>query len=268
MKNIFQRIKDLEVQGATNIAIESLKYLKKFAKDNGFGYSFNRECEKLLRTRPTGVALFNVIAELKKDKSIKRMDELLKKIGDDNKKISEIGLRIFSKNKNVVMTHCHSSEVVSLLKSAKKKIDRVIVTETRPRNQGLLTARELKEADIHVTFIIDSAVAYFMRDVDLVLVGSDSIRKEGIVNKIGTYTLAVAAGEQVIPFYVVASTLKYDRRKGIVIEERAPSEICKKVNNIMIRNPAFDITPWKYISGVITEDGIKKPREILEELRK
>jgi len=97
MKNIFQRIKDLEVQGATNIAIESLKYLKKFAKDNGFGSSFNKECEKLLRTRPTGVALSNIIAELKKDKSFKKIDELLKKIGDDNKKISRCSLRIIKK---------------------------------------------------------------------------------------------------------------------------------------------------------------------------
>ena len=263
---IVKRIRNLEIQGATNIAFHSLKHLKVFAKKKGFGSKFDKECKKLLNARPTAVVLFNALNEIKKEKSIKKIDELLKQIREDEKKVSVSGKRIFRK-KSVVMTHCHSSDVVALLKKNKKRVKYGIVTETRPRYQGRITAKELA-GQIPVLFIVDSAVLAFIREVDIILVGSDSIRKEGITNKIGTHLLAVAAKEKGIPFYVAASTMKYDRRKQFVIEERNSSEVYKKLKNVKIRNPAFDTTPWKYVTAVITEKGIKTPKQVLKELRK
>ncbi len=262
---IVKRINSMEIQGAINIATEALKHLRKFARNKGFGSAFDKECKRLLKTRPTGVALFNAINQVKKEKSIKKLDELLKKISDDYDKISKNGKKIF-RRKSVVMTHCHSSEVMRLLKKNKNRIKEVIVTETRPRYQGLITAKELSGL-MPVTFIVDSAVMSFIKETDMIIVGSDSMSKNGIANKIGTHLMAVAAKEERIPFYVVASKLKYDKRKKIIIEERSSDEVCK-LKNIKIRNPAFDITPWKYVTAVITEDGIKKPRQIIPELKK
>jgi ribose 1,5-bisphosphate isomerase len=260
---IVKRINSMEIQGAINIAIEALKHLKEFAKTRGFGPAFDKECKKLLKTRPTGVALFNVISEIKKEKSMKKLNELLKKIKDDYDKIAKNGEKIFRK-RSVVMTHCHSSEVLYLLKKNKSRIKEVIVTETRPRYQGLITAKELTGL-MSITFIVDSAVMSFTKETDMIIVGADSISKKGVANKIGTHLMAVAAKEERKPFYVAASRLKYDKRKEIIIEERSSDEVCK-LKNIKIRNPAFDITPWKYVTAVITEDGIKKPKQIIKEL--
>jgi len=271
---IVKRIRNLEIQGAINIAVHSLKHLKKFAKNNGFGSKFDKECKKLLESRPTAVAFFNIIAELKKDKSIKKIDELLKKIKEDEEKIAEKG-SVLIKNGYRIHTHCHSSKAIDVIKkAAEKKRFTVIVDVTRPRKQGIKTAKELSGMkNIKVVLIADNAAGLALSPPGLpmdniVLVGSDSIRKQGVTNKIGTYLLAVAAKEQRIPFYVAASTLKYDRRKKFVIEERDPSEVYKKIKNVKIRNPAFDITPWRYITAVITEEGIKKPRQVLKELRR
>lgn len=263
--NIFDRIKNIEIQGAINIAIESLKYLKRFAIKNGFGSAFDRECEKLLKTRPTAVAIFNVISEVKKDKSIEKINELLDEIEKSKKGLEKNGKKIFKK-KSVIMTHCHSSGVVALLKANRNKIKSVIVTETRPKHQGLITAKELIKAKIPVIFIIDSAIGYYMKDVDMVLFGSDSIRKEGIINKIGTLALAITAKEFNKPVYVIASSLKIDKRKKYEIEMRNPNEIHKPIKGIKILNPAFDETSYRCISKIVTEKGIMKPKEVIKEL--
>ncbi len=258
----------MKIQGATNIALESLKYLKKFSRKNGFGKKFDREAEKLLRVRPTAVVLYNVIRRLKKEKSREKIDELVRELKEEREKIAKIGAPLI-KNGFQVHTHCHSSRVVGVIKeaAAQGKKFSVIVDITRPKLQGIITAKELaKVKNIKVTLIADGAASLALSNPvlpmdDLLIVGSDSIRKEGVVNKIGTYLLAVAAKEVKIPFYVAASTLKVDRRKKFKIEERKPSEIYRKMKGVKIRNPAFDITPLKYITGFITEQGVFSAEE-------
>mgnify|MGYP006295932981 FL=1 len=173
-----------------------------------------------------------------------------------------------------VHTHCHSSSAISVLKKAGKfKKFTVVVDETRPKEQGIKTAKELSKIEnIEVILITDDAAGvalspFIEPNDDLVIVGCDAIREKGIINKIGTYLLAVAASEQNIPFYVAGSTLKYDKRNEVKIEQRPSSEVYKKIKNVNIKNPAFDITPWKYITGVITEEGIKNPKQVLKELK-
>jgi eIF-2B alpha/beta/delta-like uncharacterized protein len=275
--DIANRIKNLEIQGAINIASESLLYLKVFAKKNGLGHKFDIECDRLLATRPTGVALYNVIRELRSDKSLRKIDELLNKIDKNEEKITGYGEKLITNNSRV-HTHCHSSNVVAIIKkAAKTKRFTVVVDLTEPMHQGIKTVKELAAVkNIEVILITDDAAGLSLSQFgipripmdDLVIVGADAIRKEGVVNKIGTYMLALAAHEQKLPFYIAASTLKYDRRRRLVIEIRSPSEVHRKIKGVKILNPAFDITPWRYIDGVVTENGIKKPEQVLKELER
>ena len=147
----------------------------------------------------------------------------------------------------------------------------VFVDETRPRLQGLLTAWELFQERIPHALIADNAAGYFMRnkEIDLVIVGADRIAKNGdFANKIGTYEKAVLAKENNIPFYVAAPLSTFDMKlkdgSQIVIEERGGQELTE-INGttimpdwVSVKNPAFDVTPSKYVTGYITENGIQR----------
>jgi methylthioribose-1-phosphate isomerase len=155
----------------------------------------------------------------------------------------------------------------------------VFVDETRPRCQGArLTAWELEQEDIPYALIVDNAAGYFMRrgEVDMVIVGADRVAANGdVANKIGTYEKAVVAKENGIPFYVAAPKMTFDLKcengDEIEIEERDPDEvrwmwgvdeqgnpvrILISEEEATVRNPAFDVTPSRYVTGFITEAGI------------
>lgn len=260
MDDFLKRLKDIKIQGAINIAVESLYYLKRFAKKHGFGREFDIECRKLMQARPTAVPLYNVINEIKKKRTIKAIDNIISQIKKSQKIITEKGRRIFRK-KSFVMTHCHSHEAIALMIRNKDKIKEVYVTETRPKYQGVLTAKDLRNSGINVKFITDSAADFYINNADMVIVGCDSIRRNGFINKIGTLELAVLAREFGKPFYVVSSTYKLDKRKNIKIEMRKPSEVAE-IRNVKILNPAFVLTPWKYVTAVVTEKGLMKPEKL------
>ena len=198
-----------------------------------------------------------------------------------NLKIGEHGNKLVPR-KAVILTHCNAGSlatggygtalgVIRAAHEAGKKIQ-VIAAETRPWLQGLrLTAFELMEDGIPVTVIADSAAGSLMRQgkVDLVITGADRIASNGdVANKIGTYQVAVLARENKIPFYVAAplSTIDLRIKSGdrIQVEERDPSEIShfQKIrvgpHGVKAYNPAFDVTPAKYVTGIITEKGILK----------
>ena len=151
----------------------------------------------------------------------------------------------------------------------------VLVDETRPRLQGArLTTWELKQLDIPFTLIADNAAGHFMRtgQVDIVLVGADRVAANGdVANKIGTYKLALAAQDNGVPFYpcVPTSTIDLSLSSGddIPIEERPAEEIIQVTyrgqpiapEGIDVANPAFDVTPFRYVSGIVTENGIAYP---------
>jgi methylthioribose-1-phosphate isomerase len=147
----------------------------------------------------------------------------------------------------------------------------VWVSETRPRNQGLLTAWELAQAGVPHTLIADNAAGLLMMQgrVDCVIVGADRVATNGdVANKIGTYLKALAAKAHGIPFYVATpiSTIDFDCADGneIVIEQRSADELgaATLTSATQIANPAFDITPTHLISGIITERGIFSPQDI------
>lgn len=254
-------------------------------------------------TRPTAVNLFWVIDRInaklksvfKANLSIKELKNLVLKeaydiaLEDENmcNNIGKFGLELIPDNA-VILTHCNTGGLatygygtaIGIIKEAhyNKKNISVFADETRPLLQGArLTTWELMQENIPVTLITDSMAGYFMSigKIDLVIVGADRIAKNGdTANKIGTYSLAILAKEHHIPFYVAAPTstidINIESGKSITIEERNPNEITsfgnKKVapENVVVANPAFDVTPAKYITAIITEKGIIKPNEVLK----
>jgi len=196
------------------------------------------------------------------------------------RKIGENGLAVIPGNDISILTICNTGSLATggigtafgvILTAHKNNIPlKVFAAETRPRQQGArLTTFECAENGIDYTLISDTACGYLMQkgEIDLVIVGADRIASNGdSANKIGTYQLAVLAGENNVPFYIAAplSTFDLSITSGdkIPIEERNPEEIINIndkpicVSGTKVRNPAFDVTPAKYISGIITEKGI------------
>jgi len=182
-----------------------------------------------------------------------------------------------------ILTHCNTGALATVdygtalgvIRTAHEQGKRihVWVDETRPRLQGArLTAWELMELGIHMTLIADNAAGHLMRTgkVDIVLVGADRIARNGdVANKIGTYKLAVLARENGIPFYSVAPTSTIDLSiasgEEIPIEERDAQEVTHiggvpiAPEGVRAYNPAFDVTPHRYITGIVTEKGIVYP---------
>ena len=180
-----------------------------------------------------------------------------------------------------IMTHCnagwlatvaHGTALSPIYAAHAANISlHVWVSETRPRNQGLLTAWELAQADVPYTLIADNAAGLLLMQgrVDCVIVGADRIAANGdTANKVGTYLKALAAKAHGVPFYVAAplSTIDFDCANGaaIPIEERAAAEL--GAASMPVANPAFDVTPAALISGIITQRGITLP-EALHTLR-
>ncbi len=269
-------IKSLKIQGARNIAIAALDALNHVAQKNGFGKEFVEAANALELSRKTAVPLYNAMEIVKKEKNIETIKEIKQFFQTSMKKTAENGAKLI-KNGSTILTHCHSSEAIQAMILAKRKGKKisVIVTETRPKLQGIKTAKELLAAKIPVEFIVDDAVeVYFsaepkkpraskakrkdIKDIDLAIFGCDSIRKEGVYNKIGTDMMALLCHENKIPVYFIGDSFKIDRRKSIEIEMRPKEEIIspKKLKGAKILNPAFDCTQWKLVSGVVTERGV------------
>ena len=251
----------------------------------------------LASSRPTAVNLFwaldrmRVCCEKHKELSIseiksKLLNEAQKIIDEDKnvcRNIGKNGAKLI-KNGDVILTHCNAGGLATadygtalgvIFHAAEqgKKI-RVYADETRPLLQGArLTTWELMQAGIDVTLICDNMAGSLMKQgkIDCVIVGADRIASNGdTANKIGTYSLAVLAKAHSIPFYVAAPISTFDMKiksgEQIPIEQRAPEEVtnlCGKriaPKDVNVYNPAFDITPARLISAIITECGIiKKP---------
>jgi len=256
-----QDIKSLKIQGARNIALAALDALIHTAKKSGFEKEFFTAADALSNSRKTAVPLYNVIEAAKRRKSIEALAELKGFFDVASENAAENGAELIRDNA-VIMTHCHSSEAILAMKTAKNRgiHFNAIVTETRPKLQGIRTAQELRAAKIPVDYVVDSAAGLYMKYAGIFLVGCDSIRPEGVYNKIGTYLMAVCAKKHKVPVYFIGDSLKIDRRKSIEIEMRDVNEVAsaRELNGAKILNPAFDCTPWNLISGVVTEKDVFK----------
>ena len=282
-------IKSLKIQGATNVALSAVRAFEWKAKrikckDREKFLSKLKKYQKILvKTRPTEPLMRNILryilynleasnATPKEMISLIKMyyDEFLYNAKKSKEKIAKIGARMIKKN-SVVFTHCHSSTVMGILKEAwKKKKFEVIHTESRPRYQGHITARELTKAGIPTTMIVDSAISTYIKEADMAIVGADVITAESsLINKIGTLYLALASKRVGIPFFSATVLTKFDPEtvfgKIEEIEMRDPKEVWKNPpKKLRILNPAFDITPRELIHSYITEEGLITPESISE----
>jgi methylthioribose-1-phosphate isomerase len=272
-----------------------------------FTHELVKAANLLRKSRPTAVNLFWAIDRiLKRAKKLsdKDVDQLKNVVVSEAQKIAQEdnemnmamslhGQQFIPDNANVIH-HCNTGAlatggygtalgVIRAAHEAGKRIH-VFVDETRPRLQGArLTSWELKQLDIPHTVIVDGASAYFMQKerIDACLVGCDRIASNGdVANKIGTYHLALAAHIHGVPFYSVGptSTIDISLASGveIPIEERTDQEITQIGNEhitplgVKVANPAFDVTPAKYITAIITNKGVAYPpyKKSLAELMK
>ena len=259
---------------------------------------FYKLCETMARTRPTAVNLFWAIERMKRafgaaategqsvDQIKDRLEAEARLIHDEDvascRAIGRHGASLVPERARV-LTHCNAGALATagygtalgVIRAAVEcgKHVTVLADETRPFLQGArLTAWELVRDGIQTTVITDSMSGSMMRngEVDLVIVGADRVAANGdVANKIGTYTVAVLAKEHNIPFYVAApaSTVDLSTPDGthIPIEERSAREITHLGSirltpvDALVRNPAFDVTPSRLISAIITENGIARP---------
>jgi methylthioribose-1-phosphate isomerase len=247
------------------------------------------------RQRPTAVNLFwaadRVLAKARRfsgtaeELKVAVVEEAQKIADEDVEQNHAIGRNgaALIKDGDTILTHCNAGElcaveygtalgVVRAAWEQGKKI-KVIADETRPLLQGArLTTYELMRDGIPVTLITDNMAAYVMSKglVNLVVVGADRIVQDAVFNKIGTYGVAVLAKEHKVPFYVAAPKSTFDltrKASDVVIEERKSEEVthmCGRQiapSGVRVLNPAFDATPLKYVSGIISENRIYYPKD-------
>lgn len=279
-QDIAYSIKDMIVRGAPAIGVTAA-YGLAVAKNSG--EDMDKAVELIRNTRPTAFDLFKAISYMKAnmfDSGAAR--RYANEITGRCKKIGEIGNTLIKQNSRI-LTHCNAGALavvdwgtalapMRIANSEGKKIT-VFVDETRPRLQGArLTAWELAQEGIEHYIIADNAAGYFMKkgEIDLAIVGADRIAANGdFANKIGTYEKAVLAKENGIPFYVAApgSTFDFSLKTGdsIPIEERGEEEVLSIGDRRLApelshsRNPAFDVTPSRYVTAFITEYGLFEP---------
>jgi len=180
---------------------------------------------------------------------------------------------------DTIMMHCHSTDALACIEAAVEQGTELtaIVKETRPRNQGHITASALRDLGVPVTLIVDSAARRYLDQVDHVIVGADSIAADGsVINKIGTSGLAVCARERGVPIMTAAQTIKLhpDTLTGqtVEIEMRDESEVVDAqsrdaIGDIEVHNPAFDVTPPRYMDAIVTERGQFPPESIVTLMR-
>ncbi len=281
-------INDMVVRGAPAIGAAAAYGMVLGRKE------YRDTAEKLRLTRPTAYDLFYALEYMtteisKGENALVAAEHYVDDIVNQCKKIGEHGAKLI-KDDMKILTHCNAGALATVdvgtalapFRCAHQMGKKFFIyaDETRPRLQGLLTAWELKQEEIPCAVIADNAAGYLMQkgEIDLVITGADRIATNGdFANKIGTYEKAVLAKEHGIPFYVAAPLSTFDTQlsdgRKIIIEERHRSELAEVHGKtifpdwIDVKNPAFDVTPGKYITGFITDTGIKKIRELRSVLR-
>ncbi len=293
--DIEKDIKDLNIQGATNVAIATIEGMKIFIEESNisdkeaFYTELKRVGEKLANARENeplarngikfvGHMFKEKITDLQSLDDMKQhlmnfCDQYLFKISDSKRSIIELGVPYVRHFENI-LTHCHSSTAIAIIKEMAR--DRssfdVVCTETRPLFQGHKTAKNLLEAGISTTMIADSAAESFVIGrgsipIDAVFIGCDQITLDGsCINKIGSWGIAMAAHWATQNLYVVSPLLKVEpniKMQDIEIEIREDKELWLDApEGLHMYNPAFEIVDKKLITGFMTEFGIIKPNEI------
>jgi methylthioribose-1-phosphate isomerase len=309
--DIAEAIRTMRVRGAPLIGVAAAFGVALAVSENSADSELDNVIDMLHETRPTAVNLAWALERMRA--ALKQLPfhargaaawEEAQRIADEdaamNEAIGRHGMQLIAalhaeqRRPVQILTHCNAGWIATVdwgtaLSAIYKAHDAAVplhvwVSETRPRNQGLLTAWELREHGVPHTLITDNAGSHYMQrgQVDMVLVGADRATRRGdVCNKIGTYQKALAANDNGIPFYaaVPSPTIDWaiaDAMKEIPIEERAGDEvrlvagmsaqgqgmrIAIAPQEVPVGNPAFDITPARLVTGIVTERGVSDASE-------
>ncbi len=292
-REVVDAVKGLAVRGAPAIGLAGASALALWAAYDG--KLLEEAAETIASARPTAVNLrwaveraCTEISDAAEGERQKVLYDLVKRMEAEdeatNRAIGEHGAALLAPASRI-LTHCNAGSLATSFygtalgvvysAAAQDKIERVYADETRPVGQGArLTAWELAQVGVPTTLICDDMAASLMArgEVDAVIVGADRISRNGdVANKIGTYGVAVLAKEHGIPFYVAAPFSTIDPAlasgSGIVIEQRSASEVLPTpIPGVDVWNPAFDVTPARYIAKIVTERGAFSPAQLAAQL--
>lgn len=290
-------IRDMAIRGAPAIGVAAALGLALVVRraPGLTPQAFQAACDELAATRPTAVNLFWAIARMRErfaretaaggaNVAAGMLEEALAIQSEDLaacRRMGDLGAELIPQDARL-LTHCNAGALATagygtalgVVRSAARqgKVRLVYADETRPYLQGArLTAWELMQDGIPTTLIADNMAGHLMSrgEVDAVIVGADRIAANGdVANKIGTYTVAVLARENGIPFYVAAPVSTFDLATPtgaqIPIEERPPEEVTHHAGRrlapegVSVRNPAFDVTPHRYVTAIVCERGVAR----------
>ena len=254
---ICRRIKEIKIQGASNVARAALRAYYLFPTE--------KSRKTLIKLRPTEPMLSHVLYLADK----KSKPEILKHFSEAQNKINQSVFHLI-KEHSVIFTHCHSTNVVKALVYAKKhgKNFRVYNTETRPLFQGRKTSKELSKAGIDVTEIVDSAAAIAINSSSLVLLGADALLNDSVINKVGSGMFSEIARNRKVPVYIIADSWKYSHKK-VKLEQRNFKEVWNpEKNKIHINNPAFEPIALENITRIISELGNLTYKDFLKKVKR
>ncbi|MFQ3295281.1 MAG: ribose 1,5-bisphosphate isomerase [Halobacteriales archaeon] len=295
-----EQIASMEIRGAAAIADAAAAALAVQARETdaqtpaAFRNQLKAAARHLRETRPTAVSLPNAlrsvltgmegdsIKELK-EQTISHVESFRTDLEQAQDRLGRVGANRL-RDGDVVMTHCHSTDALACIEHALEQGKHIeaIVKETRPRKQGHITARQLREWDVPVTMIVDNAARRYLSEADHVLIGADSIAADGsVINKIGTSGLAVNARDRGVPVTVAAQTMKLHPETltghAVEIETRDVTEVLPTDEraeitdphdeDFVVDNPAFDVTPPRYVDAIVTERGQFPPESIVTLMR-
>ena len=293
---LIDEIEHDKAHGASQLARQAAEVLKAAAEQSRvnsveqFLLGQGEIGERLISARPAMAPIFNIVtrllnaisekaAEMDLDLirrlAISKADEEIEASLQAIVQIAKYGCELIA-DSDRIMTHSCSSTVLAALKEAftKHKNIEVIATKGGPGRSGERLARELRLYGILVTFIDDAAMGLYISTANKVVVGADRICADGeVVNGIGTYQLALAAERAGIPFYVLCEKLKFApglTSDNVDLEEKEPYEVVepgKLPPEVKVKNPYFDITPLELITGIVTENGLLVPGEVVSYIR-
>ena len=295
-----ESIATMEIRGAATIASAAAEALAEQAEaaaeadatatdPAAFRASMRAAARTLRETRPTAVSLPNALRYVLQRMEGDSVDRLRRSVVDASEAfvrqldraqedLGRVGANRLADG-DTVMTHCHSTDALACIEAAVEqgKSISAVVKATRPRQQGHITAEQLRDAGVPVTLIVDSAARRYLDEVDHVVVGADSIAADGgVINKIGTSGLAVNARERGVPIMTAAQTIKLHPETltghTVEIEMRDEAEVIApesrdEIGEIAVENPAFDVTPPRYMDAIVTEQGQFPPESIVTLMR-
>ncbi len=267
-----EEIRRDNTSGAVALAAKAARELAEWAACSRSFDELIRVGRELVRAQPRMAPLVNLVAAVLEagPRASEAARAFQRRLEEATQAVARHAASLIADG-DVVLTHSFSSTVLASLREAQQsgRCFSVIATESRPMREGVFLARELAAMSVPVRLIVDAAAALALAEARLVLVGADAVCVEGLVNKIGTRILALAAAQQGVPMYALATGDKFlpagyrlppeePHAASEVLEEEAPG--------VSIVNYYFELTPLELFTGIVSEDGVLPPAEVRERL--